>query len=561
MVRGGPLRASFASSSTTSLALSTPGASPHSSDKPVATPTPSLGLHRAAGTGNVALVLYALENGQAPNGLLNGVAPLHVAACVGDVVATQLLIAFGADVNQPRARSRSNPAPGVEGSTPLHFAAANGHYAVVCVLLENGARPSPTDRDGQTPESLARANHHTTCADLVRQCAMTHGAQGHIERDSVREAGYAVQWGDEVVAPVSRENSPEIMRPPRERTALAPPVLPSYWTKPVAVPLHIRTDVTETPQRSSTASPAPSEVRWRASLPLFLEKATHPASSLRALWPQGNAAPAIHHSRAADDADDHASTSGLRVPRISSRTGLSNLLKRATGTASYPRTPDDSVSAVARDDSDPSRFSGILSPTALLSLVNRRSQENLSTASSAERSESPGPSASPASDTASARAALRGRDAGASRSDAARLRSRRAEPLALAVPSGVPRTTRTARLRSSSVSAAHPTQAWDGERTAAPRAPTTRARASSEVQPPAEGAASSGALVWSAPVPAPGSARSTPPGGEVVRSILDQGTVLGAAHDAHGHSSLAALLAQYGASLEHGSGSSEDVPM
>lgn len=559
MVRGGPLRASFASSSTTSLALSTPAASPHGSDKPVAAPTPSLGLHRAAGTGNVALVLYALENGQTPNGLLHGVAPLHVAACVGDVVSTQLLIAFGADVNQPRARSRSHQAPGVEGSTPLHFAAANGHYAVVCVLLENGARPAPTDRDGQTPESLARANHHTACADLVRQCALTHGTQGHIERDSVREAGYAVQWGDEIVAPVSRENSPEMTRPARERTSLAPPVLPGYWTKPVAVPLHIRTDVTDPPQRSSTASPASSEVRWRASLPLFLEKAAHPASSLRALWPQGNAAPAIHHSRTADDADDHASTSGLRVPRISSRTGLSNLLKRATGTAAYPRTPDDSAPAAARDESDSSRFSGILSPTALLSLVNRRSQDNLSTASSAEHSESPGPSASPGSDTASIRVVLRARDGSAPRTDTTRLRTRRAEPLALTAPSSVSRTTRTTRLRSSSVSAAHSSQAWDGERTAAPRAPTTRARASSEVQPPAKGTASAGALVWSAP--APGSTRSTPPGGEVVRSILDQGTVLGAAHDAHGHSSLAVLLAQYGASLERGSGSSEDVPM
>ncbi|WFD02878.1 hypothetical protein MOBT1_001565 [Malassezia obtusa] len=535
MVLGGPLRANFASSGST-LSLGAPASGAGSAEKGTP-PAPSLGLHRAAGTGNVALVLYALENGQPPNDMLHGVAPLHVAACVGDVVATQLLIAFGADVNLPRARSRAGTTPGVEGSTALHFAAANGHYAVACVLLENGARPAPSDRDGQTPESLARANQHAACADLVRRCAETYGAQGHVEPDSVRELGYAAPWGDAILSPTSRESSPETVRAPRERVPLAPP---AGAGRASAAPLSIRTDVYEAPQRSSTASPVPSDTRRRPSLPFFLEKAAHPASSLRALWPQGHAAPALPPPR--DDGEELAG-GGLRVPRISSRTGLSSLLKRATGSG-YPRTPEESHTPVLRDEGDSSRFSGILSPTALLSLVQRRSQENLSRASSNDASEPPSLSASPTSDSASARSTQRPRETALLRPEASgsKLRLRRTElpphagaaslrASALALPA-LP--TRTRRLRSSSASGARPSQAWD-EAPDAGRPHATRARASSEVQPP----------------PPPGARGDSD---EVVRHILDRGPVLGDAPDAQGHSSLAVLLAQYGASLQRDRG-------
>ncbi|PWN49156.1 hypothetical protein IE53DRAFT_318142, partial [Violaceomyces palustris] len=89
---------------------------------------PNLGLHSAASSGNIGLVKYALENGQPASSNLNGILPLHAACSGGSEVSVRMLLMYGADVNAPRLKSKgSGGGPGAEGSTPLHFAAANGH--------------------------------------------------------------------------------------------------------------------------------------------------------------------------------------------------------------------------------------------------------------------------------------------------------------------------------------------------------------------------------------------------------------------------------------------------
>ncbi|EIN11972.1 hypothetical protein PUNSTDRAFT_29276, partial [Punctularia strigosozonata HHB-11173 SS5] len=97
---------------------------------------------------------YALQEGQPINSVLDGVLPLHAAASGGSEIVVRLLIDAGADVNAPRlprryiTSSSSHPSHhhdrhkadrdrdrdreprmpvGTSGSTPLHFAAANGH--------------------------------------------------------------------------------------------------------------------------------------------------------------------------------------------------------------------------------------------------------------------------------------------------------------------------------------------------------------------------------------------------------------------------------------------------
>ncbi|KAF8267949.1 hypothetical protein EI94DRAFT_1801072 [Lactarius quietus] len=65
-------------------------------------------------------------------------------------------------------RSPSAPIIGTTGSTPLHFAAANGHTPVVLTLLRHGARPDRADKRGVTPELLARHNGWLACADAIR---------------------------------------------------------------------------------------------------------------------------------------------------------------------------------------------------------------------------------------------------------------------------------------------------------------------------------------------------------------------------------------------------------
>ncbi|KAI0949666.1 hypothetical protein AcW1_009205 [Taiwanofungus camphoratus] len=139
---------------------------------------PHLGLHSAAATGNIGLVKYALDNGQPVNSVLDGVLPLHAACSGGNDLVVRLLIEKGADVNAPRLprryssdknRDASAPIVGASGSTPLHFACANGHTDVVLTLLMHGAHPDRPDKHGTTPEMLARQNGWIACADVLKQ--------------------------------------------------------------------------------------------------------------------------------------------------------------------------------------------------------------------------------------------------------------------------------------------------------------------------------------------------------------------------------------------------------
>lgn len=61
------------------------------------------------------------------------------------------------------------PIVGTSGSTPLHFAAANGNTDAVTLLLRRGAHPNRADKHGVTPEILARQNGWLECADVLKQ--------------------------------------------------------------------------------------------------------------------------------------------------------------------------------------------------------------------------------------------------------------------------------------------------------------------------------------------------------------------------------------------------------
>lgn len=54
------------------------------------------------------------------------------------------------------------------GSTPLHFAAANGHASIVQILLTCGATPDKSDKNGMTPEALAEINGHIDVIRVLR---------------------------------------------------------------------------------------------------------------------------------------------------------------------------------------------------------------------------------------------------------------------------------------------------------------------------------------------------------------------------------------------------------
>ncbi|KAK3847292.1 MAG: ankyrin repeat-containing domain protein, partial [Linnemannia gamsii] len=94
---------------------------------------------------------FALDNGQPIDSVVNGVYAIHAACCNNNVAVVLYLIEHGADVNARRLPRKYSPEKGVQtvgttGSTPLHFAAANGCHNVVDILLRHGAIVDMTDK-------------------------------------------------------------------------------------------------------------------------------------------------------------------------------------------------------------------------------------------------------------------------------------------------------------------------------------------------------------------------------------------------------------------------------
>ncbi|KAE9408639.1 hypothetical protein BT96DRAFT_970544 [Gymnopus androsaceus JB14] len=142
----------------------------------VVTEFPNYDLHSAAASGNQGLVEYALTRGQPVNSVLDGVLPLHAACAGGHEQVVKLLIDHGADVNAARLprrysneknRDASAPIVGTTGSTPLHFAAANGNKNVISTLLLRGAHADRRDKYGVSPAMLAEQHGWLECAQLL----------------------------------------------------------------------------------------------------------------------------------------------------------------------------------------------------------------------------------------------------------------------------------------------------------------------------------------------------------------------------------------------------------
>ena len=86
--------------------------------------------------------------------------PLQYAAFQGHERIIQLLLSHKADVN-----SRSTTE-----STPLHLASQEGHLASVVTLLQAGADPLLSDYQGATPiHQAAQKNHHEVVRTLIKQ--------------------------------------------------------------------------------------------------------------------------------------------------------------------------------------------------------------------------------------------------------------------------------------------------------------------------------------------------------------------------------------------------------
>ncbi|KAF9956169.1 hypothetical protein BGZ65_002924, partial [Modicella reniformis] len=179
------------------------------------------------------LVKFALDNGQPIDSAINGVQSIHAACCSNaNVPVVLFLIGRGADVNARRCPRKYSGerivgahTVGTTGSTPLHFAAANGCKTIVETLLRHGATADLADKYGSTPYSVATARGHVEIASRLHQHA-------------------CMQRGLQVITPDSE------LRDRRERDSFTSPRNSSDFSRRVSAIM--------TPTRSSTQQENPT---------------------------------------------------------------------------------------------------------------------------------------------------------------------------------------------------------------------------------------------------------------------------------------------------------------
>jgi hypothetical protein len=94
------------------------------------------------------------------------------------------------------------------GRTPLHCAAASGHFAAVETLLHAGAQPHIRDRYGQLACDLAlQANHEAIFALFGSHPTSNSGVHDDSTQSSPGSAAFSVARGSPALVPFQRASS------------------------------------------------------------------------------------------------------------------------------------------------------------------------------------------------------------------------------------------------------------------------------------------------------------------------------------------------------------------
>ncbi|KAJ3988807.1 hypothetical protein F5890DRAFT_1389017, partial [Lentinula detonsa] len=344
----------------------------------VVTEFPNYDLHSAAASGNQGLAEYALNRGQPVNSVLDGVLPLHAACAGGHEQVVKLLLDHGADVNAARLprryfneknRDASAPIVGTTGSTPLHFAAANGNKDIITILLMRGAHADRQDKHGITPAMLAEQHGWLECAEVLNNWVK------HKDRDlreRVQPDGAASMAP--LVAPISSGNEDDIKPNTRKHiqvkrsidtalnmfkagsTSTPPSKLVSIsttsstnnfrTTSPIS-PTRSRRDFSPSPSEDGRFSPSPSPIdrdSRRPSLPHVYQtpssSSQRPQKPATLTKPQNSRRPRSAGTDAEQDPDVDGSSTGFgrgsTGKKLGTKYSLLNLFKKGNESGGVP---------------------------------------------------------------------------------------------------------------------------------------------------------------------------------------------------------------------------------
>ncbi|SAM84233.1 uncharacterized protein UBRO_20324 [Ustilago bromivora] len=302
---------------------------------------PNLGLHNAAASGNIGLVKFALENGQPANSNLNGILPLHVACSGGSEQSVRMLIFHGADVNASRLKAKgSSDGPGArpaaadkEAVLPEALALGNGHTECANLIRSwisaygsNGLAGMVESRDTVSGDvtlgpagyiryaASARNNKSSSQTLSASNASKVAGSRsgptskgGSIFKTSSNpnlrnDAASFATPPLPVASPASLTSSQSMSSSSAYPTAISsglgafPSAGTSYdssdyaATSTASAQARFTSVSAAVPGNTASASATGSarESKRRPSLPSILEKAAHPAASLRAALASGS---------------------------------------------------------------------------------------------------------------------------------------------------------------------------------------------------------------------------------------------------------------------------------
>ncbi|KAJ3776967.1 hypothetical protein FB446DRAFT_634987 [Lentinula raphanica] len=340
----------------------------------VVTDFPNYDLHSAAASGNQGLAEYALNRGQPVNSVVDGVLPLHAACAGGHEQVVKLLLDHGADVNAARLprrysneknRDASAPILGTTGSTPLHFAAANGNKNIINILLLRGAHADRGDKHGITPAMLAEQHGWLECAEVLNNWvknkdrdlrervqpdgsvsmtpSVAHPSSGH-EDDNKPNTKKHIQVKRSIDTALNMFKAGSMSTPPSKLASNSTNNVRN--TSPVS-PTRSRRDFSPSPSEDGRFSPSPSPINpesRRPSLPHIYQTPSN--SSQRPQKP--TTLTKSRHSRrphsagtdAEQDPDVDGSNTGFGRGSTSKKLGtkysLLNLFKKGTESGGVP---------------------------------------------------------------------------------------------------------------------------------------------------------------------------------------------------------------------------------
>ncbi|KAJ3890827.1 hypothetical protein GG344DRAFT_8896, partial [Lentinula edodes] len=377
----------------------------------VVTEFPNYDLHSAAASGNQGLAEYALARGQPVNSVVDGVLPLHAACAGGHEQVVKLLLDHGADVNAARLprrysneknRDSSAPIVGTTGSTPLHFAAANGNKNVIITLLMRGAHADRRDKHGITPAMLAEQYGWLECADVLNNWVkdkdrdLRERAQPDEGISMALSVAQAPSGSEDDIKPNTRKHiqvkrsidtALNILKAGSTSTPSSKLALSSTssftnnarTTSPIS-PTIARRDFSPSPSEDGRFSPSPSPINQesrRPSLPHIFQ--TPSSSSQRSqkpatlTKPRNSRRPRSAGTDAEQDPDPDGSGTGFgrgsTGKKLGTKYSLLNLFKKGNESGGVPleRTASyQSSASIPSPSPNSSKFTAILSSSPQL---------------------------------------------------------------------------------------------------------------------------------------------------------------------------------------------------